>query len=200
MIDNKDLNKLTRKELLTIAKVYNIKKRTKMKKDELVKAIKKARKPIEELKKIEIELKKAIEKKEEHLIALPKEPEYVFVSWATDKNEVGILKIIENGKEKFELPVNLKEGKSYIRVENDSKVKAELGIEVDGKFKNIMESNEILVPTTKQTEGNVVFKNINTLRKEKQGKVSKKEMEKYIESEEKTAKELKYLRYGREGK
>ncbi len=47
-VPKRDLDKLTRKELLAIAKVHGIKNRNKMKKAELIKAIQKSKKPMAE--------------------------------------------------------------------------------------------------------------------------------------------------------
>ncbi len=202
MKKTENLNKLTRKELLNIAKVLGIKKRTKMKKEEIIKAIKNTRKAIEEIKKLEDELKKKVEKtNEEHLIALAKEPEYVFVNWETEKVGEGVIRVLENNVEKFSIPVNLKEGKSYIKVEEDKEVKVELGtIDKKGKFKKLLDSNKVIVPTSKQTFGSPTFRNLDSLKKAREGKVKQEEMSKYIEQEEKTRKELKYLKYGKEEK
>ena len=199
----RDLDKLTRKELLGIAKVHGIKNRNKMKKAELIKAIQKSKKPMAELRQIEDKLKKEINEKtnETHVIVEPKEVGYVFVNWEVkDKHKEGVLKILEDNKEKFEYPVTLDHGKSYVHVDEDKKIKAVIGVEVKGHFKKVAESNEIVSPTSKKTEGKVFFENIKTLKKAPKGKVKKEEIEKVVESEEKTAKELKYLRYKREGK
>jgi len=196
-----NLNKLKRKELLRIAKLHGIKNRNKMKKEDLIKAIKKARKSLEEIKTIEEKLRKELSEKtgEPHLIAIPKEPGYAFVNWESEKSGAGILKVYEDKHEKFAIPVNLEQGKSYVKVEEDRVVKAVLGVDEKGKFKKIMESNEIIIPTTKRTEGKVEFRDLRTLKKEMPGKTKKKEMEKVVEEEMKTAKELKYLRYKKEG-
>ncbi|MEF3245449.1 MAG: DUF4912 domain-containing protein [Caldisericaceae bacterium] len=202
MKKTENLNKLTRKELLNLAKVLGIKKRTNMKKEELIKAIKNTRKAIEEIKKLEDELKKKVKKtNEEHIIALAKEPEYVFVNWETEKVGEGVIRVLENDIEKFSIPVNLKEGKSYFKVEEDKEVKVELGIiDKKGKFEKLLDSNKVLVPTSKQTFGTSTFKNLASLKKAREGKIKQEEMNKYIEQEEKTRKELKYLRFGKEEK
>lgn len=202
MKKTENLNKLTRKELLNLAKVLGIKKRTNMKKEELIKAIKNTRKAIEEIKKLEDELKKKVKKtNEEHIIALAKEPEYVFVNWETEKVGEGVIRVLENDIEKFSIPVNLKEGKSYFKVEEDKEVKVELGIiDKKGKFEKLLDSNKVLVPTSKQTFGTSTFKNLASLKKAREGKIKQEEMNRYIEQEEKTRKELKYLRFGKEEK
>lgn len=197
-----NLNKLKRKELLRLAKLHGIKNRNKMKKEELIKAIKKAKKPLEDLKAVEEKLRKELQEKtgETHLIVIPKEPGYAFLDWEVkEKSGEGVLKVYEDKREKFSIPVKLEHGKSYLRVEEDKKIKAILGIESNGKFEKIVESNEILTPTTSKTEGKVEFRDVRTLKKEKVGKVKKEKMEEVLEEEIKTAKELKYLRYKKEG-
>ncbi|MFU2157923.1 MULTISPECIES: Rho termination factor N-terminal domain-containing protein [Caldisericum] len=197
-----NLNKLKRKELLRLAKLHGIKNRNKMKKEELIKAIKKAKKPLEELKAIEEKLRKELQEKtgETHLIIIPKEPGYAFVNWEVkEESGTGILKVFEDKHEKFEIQVNIEHGKSYVRVEEDKKIKAVLGIEKNGKFAKIIESNEIIIPTTKRTEGKAEFVDIRTLKKAKPQKVEKDKMKEVINEEIKTAREIKYLRYKREG-
>ncbi|MGB9832720.1 MAG: Rho termination factor N-terminal domain-containing protein [Caldisericum exile] len=197
-----NLNKLKRKELLKLAKLHGIKNRNKMKKEELIKAIKKAKKPLEELKAIEEKLRKELQEKtgETHLIIIPKEPGYAFVNWEVkEESGTGILKVFEDKHEKFEIQVNIEHGKSYVRVEEDKKIKAVLGIEKNGKFAKIIESNEIIIPTTKRTEGKAEFVDIRTLKKAKPQKVEKDKMKEVINEEIKTAREIKYLRYKREG-
>ncbi|BAL81215.1 Rho termination factor N-terminal domain-containing protein [Caldisericum exile] len=197
-----DLNKLKRIELLRLAKIHGVKNRNKMKKEELIKAIKKAKKPLEELKAIEERLRRELQEKtgETHLIAIPKEPGYAFINWeAKEESGTGILKVFEDRREKFSIPVNLEHGKSYIKVEEDKKVKVILGKEEKGKFTKIVESNEILIPTTKKTEGKYEFIDMKTLKKEKSQKVANELMKEIVDEELKTAKEMKYLRYKREG-
>jgi hypothetical protein len=193
-----ELQKLKRKELIRIAKIYGIKNRNKMKKNELIRAIKKARKPIEELRKTEEKLKRELSKKTEetHLIVLPKEPGYVYVNWEVKGKEekVGTLIVFEDDKEKFSIPVNLDYGRSYIHIEEDKKVKVELGVEKNGKFETLLESNEVIVPTTKKTEGRKEFRDIKTFKMRKEGIISEEEIKKVVEGEEKTAKEIKYSR------
>ncbi|NCO28203.1 MAG: hypothetical protein COS15_03360 [Caldiserica bacterium CG02_land_8_20_14_3_00_36_38] len=201
-----DMNK---KELLQIAKVYGIKDRHKMKKEDLIKAIKKGKKPLKEIKKIEENLKGEIKKKtlQDHLELLPKEPGVVFVNWQVDtaglETNEGELKLVGGKKEILDLPVKISEGKGYIKVEEGITVKAAIGFKKRGHFKTVISSESIVVPrgsALKKTElkwGKIDFKKRKVEKKTVTTKPTK-EMEKEKKKLEKEAKKIKYIRYPKE--
>jgi hypothetical protein len=201
-----DMNK---KELLQIAKVYGIKDRHKMKKEDLIKAIKKGKKPLKEIKKIEENLKGEIKKKtlQDHLELLPKEPGVVFVNWQVDtaglETNEGELKLVGGKKEILDLPVKISEGKGYIKVEEGITVKAAIGFKKRGYFKTVISSESIVVPrgsVLKKTElkwGKIDFKKRKVEKKTVTTKPTK-EMEKEKKKLEKEAKKIKYIRYPKE--
>jgi len=201
-----DMNK---KELLQIAKVYGIKGRHKMKKEELIKALKTSKKPLKEVKKVEEELKGEITQKklENHLELLPKEPGVVFVNWQVETEKLGTdegeLKLIGGKKEILDLPVKISQGKGYMRVEEGITLKAVIGFKEKNRFRALISSEPIVVPRGSATGKNEVKWGKMSLREKKVEKKStaikpSKKMEKEKEKLEKEAKSIKYIRYPRE--
>ncbi len=206
---SKKYGDMSQKELLQIAKIYGIKNRHKMKKEDLIKALSKSKKSLKEIKKIEEDLKREIRKKklENHLELLPKEPGIVFVDWQVDlkdlKTDEGELKLIGNKKEILNLSVKISEGKGYIKVEEGINLKAILGFRKKNRFSPIISSEPINVPRKSALKkGTLKWGKINTIK----GKVVKKkvtikpskELEKEKEKLKKEAKHIKYLRYPKE--
>lgn len=197
---SRDYEKLEKKELIRIAKIYCIKNRYRMKKDDLINAIKKAKRPLKNVKELEnlIRNKKAISYQIPHVELLPKEPGFVFVSWEIPKERNLILRIIEEGKDFISLPVE-KSGKGYFRVPEGSNISASVGKFVGGKFIELTSSSSIFVPSSTSRIGDEV-RWINVKEKAaKKKKVSENnKMKEEREKLEKLAKKIRYLRYPRE--
>ncbi len=196
---------MKRKELIKVAKTFGVKNRNKMTKEMLLQALATNRKPLEKIKEIENTLKKQpiLLQDEPHIEFLPQEPGNVFVSWGVDKNHAknkqGVLKIFKEGKEYLSLDVNIFNGSGYIRVDEGKELKAKIGYINRGKFREIISSPSISVPSSKPSESKKVeFGKVGIGRKtpEKFAKVDKK-MEQEKRKLAKEGKEIKYLKYPR---
>jgi len=204
---NKKLESMSRKELLVLARVNDIKGRSKMKKAELIAAIKKARKPLKELRKVESDLKQEISKKieKDHIELLPQEPRTVFVNWEiTEKySKEGVLKIIRQEDELLNIPVNLSHGKGYMRIEGSGEIKAVIGYNRGRRFKEIISSEAIILPSGKvSSDRTLKWANVDVekggYKVKKEKTKSSEELEKERERQEKEAKKIKYLHFPRQ--
>lgn len=198
----KEFESMLRKELVQLASIYHIKNRHKLSKSELISAIKKAKKPLKDIKSIEEKVLKELPKKYNinHLEFAPKEPGYAFVNWETNEAQNPTLKIHDGRKELLSLPVR-SSGKGYFKVTEGSKLKATLGVYKGNRFKGIVSSSEIYFPLSSPlTHGEVEW--VNSKEKSKKHKKVKetKEMLKEKEKIEKAAKKIKYLRFPKEDK
>lgn len=201
----KKYEKMTKKELLRIARIYGIKGRSKMDIKTLIKEIEKKKIPIEKMKKFEEELKsKKLPKEhnEDFVQLLPKEPGTVFVHWETKKSgkEV-VLRINEDKKNVIEIPVMSNKGNGYMKVGEGKKVNAVVGVMKNGEFKKIAESPEVLVPVSKASDN----KTVKWVSVRKKRRVSKKTVPKNMEkleekkkNTEKAAKSVKYIKIPKE--
>jgi hypothetical protein len=197
---------MSKNELIEIAKRLSIKGRHKMKKEDLIKVLKKGKKPLKEIRAVEEGLKVEIKKRklEDHIELLPKEPGMVYVDWQIDEKNLkakeGELRLYGNKKEILSIPVNIATGKGYMRVEEGVSLVAVIGTVQKKIFKPIISSESIVVP-----RGSPSGKNLLKWGKtgSKKGKVIKKNIEvspnKAMEKEKKKleeeARNIKYLRY-----
>lgn len=199
---------MTRKELVEIAKTQGIRNVGKLKKDAIILAIKSRKKPLKKIREIEEATKKDVPSGygKTHLEFLPKEPGTVFVGWevsgSDSKNKEGILKVFEGKKEFISLPVKFPSGKGYLKVDEGEKFVAVVGVNEKGKFKEIISSKPVTVPTSKLAQdGKVEFGRVGAPSKtlKKTPSVSNRiEKEKIKISEE--VKRINYIRYPKEGK
>lgn len=199
-MNGRKYEKLEKKELIRIAKIYGIKNRYKMKKDDLINAIKKAKRPLKNIKEIEniIRDKEKTSYQIPHVELLPKEPSYVFVNWDIPKEKNLTLKIIEEGKEFISLPVK-ESGKGYFRVPEGSNISASVGKYNGSKFKEIASSASIVMPvSTFQIGGETKWVNIKEMKIQKKKVNESKKMKEERKKIEELAKKIKYLRYPRE--
>lgn len=207
----KSYEQMTRKELLKIAKLHGIKRRHRMKKADLIKAIKTKNKPIKKLSDIEKDIKSRSLKEnynKDYVELLPQEPGSVYVYWELNKRkEKGNMTLRLKSKRKtvLEIPVPSSKGKGYLRVEEGEPLKASVGIKKGKKFVPIVSSEEILVPySTPVSNKNVKWAKVNpetgevieekkSVPEEKAGKLEKKR-----KKTEKEAKTVKYIRVPKE--
>jgi len=207
----KSYEQMTRKELLRIAKLHGIKGRHRMKKADLIKAIKAKNKPIKELSEIEKEIKsKKLEENynKNHIELLPQEPGIIYVHWDLSKRgkkENVTLRLKSKRKTILEIPVPSSKGKGYLRVEEGEPLKASVGIKKGRKFVPIVSSEEILVPYSKPVSNKkVIWAKVNPetgkVTKEKEKLLEEKvdKLDKKREKTEKEAKTVKYIRIPKE--
>ncbi|MGB9695167.1 MAG: Rho termination factor N-terminal domain-containing protein [Caldisericaceae bacterium] len=204
----KKYEEMTRKELMEIARTKGIKNPGKLKKSDLILAIKSSKKPLKKIKETEEALKGEVPARyeETHLEFLPKEPGTVFVSWEISqkdsKSKEGVLKILEGEKEFVSLPVKFPSGKGYVRVDEGKNFIAVVGTAYRGKFREIVSSQPVSVPRSKPIkDGKIEFGRVGVPEKKsvKVASVSKK-MEEEKEKINEEAKKIKYIRYPKEGK
>ncbi|WP_457681506.1 Rho termination factor N-terminal domain-containing protein [Thermovibrio sp.] len=192
----KELEKLTKKELYQIAKELKIRGRSKMRKGELLEAVRKALFERELLKEREAgsPQAKGEERREVRELQLPKDygvefvavipvnPELAFAYWSPKEGE-GKLKLFKEGELLREVKVNLKWGKYYLRLEPMPFERIEVELEVEDKeLKSrpiTMPSNKLFLPQgAKVKEGGIteVIKKIKELsKKEAQERIGYRE-------------------------
>ncbi len=196
----RDYEGMSRAELLKIATIHGIKNRHKMKKEELIEALKSKKKPLKEIKEVEKSLKKKPQEKYgiPHLELLPKEPGYVFVNWEVPENKELQLRIKEGTKPLIELPVE-SHGKGYFRVPEGSRITASVGSIRKDRFREIVKSSEFVVPVSKmQDSDNVKWVDVKDLKEAKKRVKETEEMRKEKRKAQKLAKKIKYMRLYRE--
>ncbi len=196
--------KMTKKELLKIAKLHGIKGRHKMNKATLIKSIKDKNAPLEQIKKKEEELKKKIlpdRYGENHVELLPKDPSTVYVHWEITEEKNPVLRLMSKRIVEMELPLMSNQGEGYLKVQEGKPLRAEVGTKKGNKFKRIAASPEILVPRNKPAKSkSVKWEYVNpetgkVRKRKKTEKVSNKaQLEEKKKKTEKTAKTVKYIR------
>ncbi len=203
----KDYGKMTRKEILKIAKVYVIKGRHKMSKDKLIKAISKKKEPIKKMREFEASLKneKLLKKyKENHIELLPKEPGTVYVHWEIEKQrKQPVLKLVNKKRSVLAIPVMSETGDGYMHTEEGESLKAVIGVQNGRSFKKIIESEEIIVPVSKPSRNKILKWVKIDLEKSKIKKVKRivketKALKEKKNKTENTAKTIKYIHIPKE--
>ncbi len=198
----KSYETMSRAELLKIALIYDIKNRHKMKKDELIDSIEKAKKPLKNIKEAEKSLKRSLGDKYNivHLEFMPKEPGYAFLSWEIPGHDNLKLKISSQKEDFISLPVG-GYGKGYFRVPEGSNLKAVIGKEAKSKFMVVASSPEISIPVSKPHSGmSNVWIDVRKLKANKKRISETEEMRECRKETEKLAKKIKYLRFDRSEK
>ncbi len=198
--------RMTKKELMRIAKACGVKGRTKMNKEKLIKKIVEKRVTPEDVKKFEKELKNKTRSRVsdyEFVQLLPKEPGMVFVHWEIKevKSEGVFLRLTEGKKNLIEIPVMSKSGSGYMRIEEGKKIRAVIGILKGGKFKKIIQSPDILVPVSKpSSDKTVIWTDMKKSRKNSEELISEKRelLEKKNKKTDETAKTVRYINVPKE--
>ncbi len=200
----KPYEKMTKKELLKIAKLHGIKGRHKMSKAALIKKIKEKNKPLRQIKEKEEEIKKnnpPDRYEENHVELLPKDASTVYVHWEVVEEKSPVLRLMSKRKVEIEIPLMSNQGEGYLKVQEGKPLRAEVGIKKGNKFKKITTSPEILVPRSKPVKSkSVKWEYVNpetgkVQKKRKKEKVSHKaQLEEKKKKTEKTAKKIKYIR------
>lgn len=198
----KSYEAMSKAELLKIALIYGIKNRHKMKKDELINSIEKAKKPLKAIREVETSLNKSLKDKYNiiHLEFMPKDPGYAFLSWEVPGYENLKLKISSQKEDFISLPIS-GYGKGYFKVPEGSNLKAVIGKEIKDKFRVVASSPEISIPVSKpHSSMNSVWIDVRKLKANKKKISETEEMRKQRKETEKLAKKIKYLRLDRSDK